>query len=76
MNTEQRREVRGALIDKGFARYYSHGDEDRCRVISAVNCVPEDLRAKGAYTELFKHSDGTIVSVSWAPKTPSPWRNC
>jgi hypothetical protein len=76
MNTEQRRDVRGALISVGFSRYYSEGDEDKCRIISAVNGVHEDKRAQGAYTELFKHADGTVVSVSWTAKSHLPWRNC
>jgi hypothetical protein len=76
MNTEQRVEVRRALINQGFRRYYAPEDEQRERIISAALNVDPNERREGAYTELFKHPDGTIVSVSWAKKSHIPWRNC
>ena len=75
MTTEERRTVRGALIAVGFRRYYSEGDETKERVINAV-CEIRGERNKGQYTELFKHYDGTIVSVSWAEKSTIASRNC
>jgi hypothetical protein len=68
MTTEQRRTVRGALIDKGFRRYYSQGDEVKEAVVAAV-MEQEWNASRGVYTELFKHHDGTVVSVSWGAKT-------
>jgi len=75
MNTEQRRDVRGALIKVGFNRGYSIGDDQIERVVHAVAGV-EGERRKGCYTELFKHPDGTLVSVTWAEKSHLPSRNC
>jgi len=75
MNTEQRRDVRGALINVGFARYFAAGDEVKEQVIHAVMEVTGERR-KGCYTELFKHADGTTVSVTWAEKSHLPARNC
>ena len=68
MTTQQRRDVRGALVDKGFRRYFADGDEVKERVIHAVQDV-QGLRQKGSYTELFKHPDGTVASVTWAEKS-------
>ena len=75
MNTQQRMDVRGALIKVGFYRTYDDGDEVKEQVAHAVMEVRGERR-NGCYTELFKHTDGTIVSVSWAEKSHLPWRNC
>lgn len=75
MNTEQRRDVRGALINTGFYRTYSDGDERIEAIVHATMGIVGDRR-KGCYTELFKHPDGTIVSVTWAEKSHLPARNC
>ena len=75
MNTEQRQDVRGALIALGFRRYFADGDETKERVTHAVMEVRGERRA-GCYTELFKHPDGTVASITWAEKSISPWRNC
>jgi hypothetical protein len=67
--------VRGALIDQGFRRFFADGDEVKERVIHSVQDV-QGVRQKGCYTELFKHPDGTIASVTWSEKSHLPWRNC
>lgn len=68
MTTEQRKNVRGALISAGLYRTYDRYDEIIERVVHAVTGVTGERR-KGCYTELFKHVDGTIVSVTWTEKT-------
>lgn len=56
MNTQDRFNVRTNLIDQGFKR---------------IHATP-DLNVVGNYAETWTHTDGTIVTIEWAPKTPEP----
>jgi hypothetical protein len=57
MTTEQRREVRGALLNAGFDRVHKDQKQEY------------DLRGKGNYVEHWKHWDGTTIRLKWTPKT-------
>lgn len=53
MNTAQRATVRTGLLDQGFTRVD----------------FSDDITGRGDYTETFRHTDGTTVTINWAPKT-------
>ena len=56
MNTDERKQVRESLIEKGF---YRTGHTS-------------DVSGAGAYAEMWAHPDGTTLTVDWAPKSTIP----
>ena len=57
MTTEQRKEVRGALLGVGFTRTSKDQRQEY------------DLKGKGDYVEHWTHPDGTTIKLKWTPKT-------
>ncbi len=59
MTTEERREVRGALLKAGFRRTTAHEPDE-----------PKFYDNRGAYTEIFRHTkDRTKITLDWDYKT-------
>ncbi len=59
MTTEQRREVRGHLLDAGFERITTEMPEN-----------PKYYDNRGAYTEVWQHKrDHTLITLEWDYKT-------
>lgn len=62
MTTEQRREVRGKLIEAGFERITNR---------MPYNPIYYDASQRGAYREIWQHKqDNTIITCDWDYKTP------
>jgi hypothetical protein len=62
MTTEERCEMRQALLDKGFTKF-THMMDD-----VDTNHAYYDQKGYGSYTEVWKHRDGSIITLAWGPK--------